>query len=196
MSEKVSELGSRPSGLPPLNLADALAPSPSPSPGRGSRLAGRLAPARPSGPHLAEVQTAAAPSETAPAPAPNRRQEVPEPSRGAPRTVIVYVPASLRDQLRKLTMEQDVTYTQLVLDAIDATHERLGALLSHGSPARTRSLFQQPAAPRRRRHEEPHVQVSLRLVPEDLAVIDRLTVELNAGSRSHLVATALSAHLQ
>lgn len=195
MSENASELGSRPNGLPPLNLADALAPNP----GRGSRLAGRLAPARPPGPVLAGVQTAADPPDETPVPAPaapDRPHQAPEPSRGAPRTVIVYVPVSLRDRLRRLTAEQDVTYTQLVLDAIDATHERLGALLSHGTPARTRSLFQQPAAPRRRRHEEPHVQVSLRLVPEDLAVIDRLTAELNAGSRSHLVAAALNAHLQ
>jgi hypothetical protein len=193
MSGNAGELGTRPSGLPPANLAEALAPTP----GRGSRLGGRLAPARPTTPRLAGVEPSAPPpaavSSTPVRPAPERPQQ--QASRGAPRTVIVYVPVSVRDRLRKLAAEQDVTYTQLVLDALDATHEQLGPVLSQRGQTKTRSLFQQPAVPRRRRHEEPHVQVSLRLVPEDLAVIDRLTDELNAGSRSHLVATALKAYL-
>jgi hypothetical protein len=196
MSDAAPALGTHPSGLPPTNLADALAP-----PDRGSRLAGRLAPTRPSAARPSGIDTAApsaGPARSEPRPARiAAAEERPAggPARGAARPVIVYLPVSLRDRLRQLTAERDLTYTELVLDAVDATHERLPSLLTPEKP-RARSLFRQPTAPRRRRHAEPHVQVSLRLVPEDLAVIDQLVTDLDAGSRSHLVATALQAHLQ
>ncbi len=197
MSDAAPALGSRPNGLPATNLAEALAPAK-----RGSRLAGRLAPARlPAATTTSGAGNATtSPSSSRPGrsttrpPAPRDEPAAP-PSRGAPRPVIVYLPVSLRDRLRQLTVERDLTYTELVLESVDATHQRLQSLLTPEKSARTRSLFQQPSTPRRRRHAEPHVQVSLRLVPEDLAVIDRLVTDLNAGSRSHLVATALQAHV-
>lgn len=197
MSQGAQQLGTQPSGLPPANLADALAPAPTQ---RGRRLAGRLAPARlPAGPSTDDREQSRAPSEDRGRPAdasPQHSPAVDQSSRGAARAVIVYLPVSLRDRLRKVTADRDATYTQLVLDAIDATHEQLAPMLTQQRPARAQSLFQRTATPRRRRHDEPHVQVSLRLVPEDLAVIDRLVADLGAGSRSHLVATALHAHFQ
>lgn len=196
MSDAARSLGTRPSGLPPTNLADALTPT-----ARGSGLAGRLAPARLTPPQSSQRESLPPTSLPQPEPPPTtsrpgQGESAGASSRGAARPVIVYLPVSLRDRLRQLTVDRDLTYTELVLEAVDATHEQLASLLTPGKPSRARSLFQQSATPRRRRHAEPHVQVSLRLVPEDLAVIDRLVSDLHAGSRSHLVATALQAHLQ
>lgn len=111
--------------------------------------------------------------------------------------MIVYVPASLRDTLREAAAVRSATYTELVLEAIDATHGRLAALLAPVS-AKTRSgsLFTVPPARRRQRHTEPQVQVSIRPTRGDLDVIDRLTRETAAPSRSALVAAALTAHLR
>jgi hypothetical protein len=198
----IEQLGTSPARLPVADLASVFGP-----PDRAAGLAGKLAPVpRPAAP----LATAPAPVEASPEPTaatPGQADIQPEPSRAAPprssavdgdriQPVIVYLPASLRDQVRERAAETRSTYTELALEAIDATYPRLGDLITKGQPKpRDHSLFAGPARPRRQRHDEPQVQVSLRPARRDLEVIDRLVVDLRAPSRSALIATALTAHL-
>jgi hypothetical protein len=184
-----TELGRQPSRLPAANLASAFG-----TPDRSAALTGLLAPvwradtsAIRTGP---EVPKDVAPTAGSSVPAAADRDG------SRPVTVIAYLPASLRDRLREVSAGEGSTYTELTLEAIDFTYVRLGELLETSSAARRPgSLFASSTAPRRRRHSEPQVQVSLRLIPSQLRVIDRLVDEHAAPSRSALVAAALQAHV-
>ncbi len=194
-------LGSSPARLPTADLASAFGP-----PDRAAGLAGKLAPAPgPAGPPPAAPESAPQPNKSASRP-PEARAARGRPGPAAvPRSetaedpiqpVIVYLSASLRDRVRERVASTRVTYTELTLEAIDATHPRLGDILAERRPkARESSLFRGPSRPRRQHHDEPQVQVSLRPARRDLEVIDRLVVELGASSRSALIATALTAYL-
>jgi hypothetical protein len=106
--------------------------------------------------------------------------------------VVVYVPVSLQGRMKRASSE-DSTYTDLVLTAIDATHDRLSQVFGPQSPA-AGSLFTGHRR-RRRRHAEPIVQVPIRPLESDLKIIDRLVAECQAPSRSALVSTALDLFL-
>ena len=203
-------LGERPSRLPHANLAGAFGGT---GPGeRSAGLAGRLAPRssgpRPAGPpqpETVEAQPAADLLEAPVPPAPSAREGRPrrrrEPQREAPgqaplQTVIVYLPASLREQLRAAASQRRTTHTEVALAALDATHPRLPELLAPQQQAtQGTSLFSARPVTRRPRHDEPHVQVSLRLTTGDLEVIDQLTAQTSAPNRSALVSTALRVYL-
>ncbi len=216
---RVTQLGRVPSRLPADNLAAAFAPTE-----RTAGLSGRLAPYRADGaergPSESQARRAPDPKAGTPTdvtPPAGDRPGDPSATRGAPRrapqvreneeqlelggvesparTIVVYLPVSLRDQLRGTARQADITYTALVLDAIEATYPRLGDLLAPHRPTPAGNLFTR-ATPRPRRHTEPHVQVSLRPMRDDLDVIDRLVDQLQAPSRSELIAAALTAHLQ
>jgi hypothetical protein len=105
---------------------------------------------------------------------------------------VVYLPASVREQLRAAADRDGSTYTAHVLDALEATHHQL----SFADAARPAGeLFRARPRRQRLRHDEPQVQVSLRPLQDELDVIDRLVGELGAPSRSALVASALRTHL-
>lgn len=113
------------------------------------------------------------------------------PSSGT-QTVVVYISVSIRERLRANT--GDFTYTEVTLMALDATHGRLDDRFTAATrPAN--SLFTGRPRPASKRHEEPHVQVSLRPMRSDLAVVDRLVEEMNAPSRSALINAALDEYL-
>lgn len=185
-----ADLGQQPSRLPAANLSGAFAP-----PDRSSALSGLLSP----------TPTTPQPRSAAPRQASSGTSV--NPQLGPPRdallgnathalVVIVYLPATLRTQLREVTAKSGSTYTDLALDAIDATHSRLSDLLqAPGRPDRPSSLFAGARPRRRQRHIEPQVQVSLRLTTSQLKVIDDLVSDCAASSRSALVATALRAYL-
>jgi len=116
----------------------------------------------------------------------------PRTSSGGVQPIVVYLPASLRERLRARATGQ-TTFTDLVLSALDATHERLG---DHFTPAAASTSMFTGRGPRRRlRHDEPQVQVSLRPVTDDLTIIDQLTASLGAPSRSALITAALDLYL-
>lgn len=188
-------LGRQPSRLPQENLAAAFGP-----PDRAAGLTGLLTPAPRT---LPAAESPPAPAEQPTSPragqrAPRPRAERPADRDGAssrPLVVIVYLPATLRDRLREAAARQAATYTAMVLQAVDATHQRLEGLLAVNRPAsRPQSLFSGSGGTRTR-NAEPHVQVSLRLTRTDLEVIDRLVVERQAPNRSALIATCLAAYL-
>ncbi len=191
-------LGREPSRLPQADLASAFKP-----PDRAASLAGILQP-RPAA-RLVEVPRveAAGPSPThvAGLDQDSRSDEVAETAPSdlsKPLVVIVYLPVSLRDRLRQRAADRETTYTTAVLEAIDATHDRLDSLLAtQRTGPRPGSLFSGVGGGRvRPRNAEPHVQVSLRLARADLEVIDRLIAEHQAPNRSAMVATVLVAHLE
>lgn len=110
--------------------------------------------------------------------------------------MVVYLPASVRDRLRTHTGHQDgATYTDVVLDALDALHEQLEQLLAGARTGRQEGSLFQDRERLRQRHNEHQVQVTLRPARHDLAVIDRLVRDHNASSRSTPIARVLDAYL-
>lgn len=203
-----SALGREPSRLPSADLASAFGSQTSPTsapagspPDRSLKLTGLLAPPPQTAPQ--DGVAAGAGPRTRPAKA-RPRADVRDSQEVAPQqdgeralVVIAYLPVSLRETLRKAADDRSITYTAIVLDALDDTHDQLGVLLGdrQGAP-RAGSLFSGRGGRSRPRHDEPHVQVSLRLTRSDLSVIDKLVAAHNAANRSALIATALRAHLQ
>jgi hypothetical protein len=117
----------------------------------------------------------------------------PHPESGALQVVVVYLPVSVRERLRATAATGQSTFTEIVLSALDATHQQLA---QHFAPTTsTTSLFSGRSARRRLRHEEAQVQVSMRLVADDLVVLDQLVTATKAPNRSALVAAALDLHL-
>ena len=117
-------------------------------------------------------------------------------SDGGTRPIIAYVPASLMERLRQRRLHDRVTYTDIALDAVEATYHRLPELLAPYRPAaHTGSLFVR-SGKATSFTQEPHVQVNLRFSAQNLEVLDRLTEELAAPNRSVLIATALDNYLE
>lgn len=124
---------------------------------------------------------------------PSKSSTVTEPSASSGmQTIVVYVSASIRERLRANAGE--FTFTELALIALDDSHSKLTErFASWMRPAN--SMFAGRGRPTQRRHSEPHVQVSLRPLRDDLAVIDRLVLETRAPSRSALINAALDEYL-
>lgn len=178
-------LGEQPSRMQPADLASAFGTA------RSEGLAGRLPP-RPVPPPAPEPA-----SEPEGQPARRKKPATPRSGPRAPagsgsRTIVVYVNASVRGRLRVHGGER--SYTEVVLEALDATHARLQAKFNTPA-APPNSLFAGRGRPRRRRHEEPQVQISLRPLRDDVTVIDRLQAQVGAPSRSALINAALDEHL-
>jgi hypothetical protein len=211
-------LGQQPSRMPTADLGGVFGAGPD----RTRGLAGRLAPvaAPPPAPEPVAPPEPAAPEPAAPVkpstqeprPVPMVRDAKPRrpksepasPPRTAPaealggdrRVVVVYVRASLRGRLRTAAAARpDVTHTDLVLAALDATHDQLGAQFQGTRTGAPGSMFSGRQGRRRLRHEEPQVQLSIRPWADDLAIIDRLVEEAEAPSRSALVDAALDSYL-
>ncbi len=111
-------------------------------------------------------------------------------------SVVVYLPVSLRSRLRERAAATGRSHTQLVFDALNATHTRLDGLLGtfadRTGPVDGIFLAQRSG---RRRHREDRVQVSIRPHPANLAVIDELAARHTTGNRSALIAAALDEFL-
>lgn len=207
MTSSQPSLGDKPSRMPPADLGSAFGGK-----SRSDGLGGRLAPMR-----IAPAPAPAAsepPSEVAPAEPKPAKVSAPRPARTTPasavpndapasavrgnaassgqQSIVVYVSASIRERLR--TSAGDRTFTDVVLMALDATHAKLRSRFTE-QPSTTKSLFAGRGRPTSRRHSEPHVQVSLRPLRDDLAVIDQLSADLNAPSRSALINAALDEFL-
>lgn len=199
-------LGQRPSRMAPVDLGSAFGGKT-----RSDGLGGRLAPMKvappPETPAAADpvvppaeattqekaAKTAAPRAVKAPAAAPARVTHAPrEDAASGLQPIVVYVSASIRERLRNEA--GDHTFTDVVLMALDATHSRLQSRFGE-APSSTKSMFAGRGRPTTRRHAEPHVQVSLRPLRDDLAVIDQLTSDLNAPSRSAMINAALDEYL-
>lgn len=197
MSTSQPSLGNEPSRMPAADLGSAFSGK-SRSDGLGGRLTPmKLAPApasapaptaiQPPEPSTSEPKAAKVPARSVKAAAATPRAD---PSSGV-QPIVVYVSVSIRDRLRSSAGEY--TFTDVVLMALDATHAKLKTHFEQPSP--TKSMFAGRGRATTRRHAEPHVQVSLRPLRDDLAVIDQLCADLKAPNRSALINAALDEYL-
>ena len=111
-------------------------------------------------------------------------------------SVVVYLSVSLRSRLRAYAAVSGRSHTQIVFDALNATHARLAELAGESTAdmAPVDGIFVAQRSGRRQ-HREDRVQVSIRPNAPNLAVIDRLAALHTEGNRSALTALALDAFL-
>lgn len=115
---------------------------------------------------------------------------------GGTTTTIVYLPGEVLDLLRQHRLRTGCTYTDMVLDALDATHPRLGELLAvtERAPARPAGSLFTGSDRSRSVAAQPKAQITLRPRSGDAEVIDALARK-HGTNRSKLVTVALTAHL-
>jgi len=211
MTSPKSSLGELPSRMKPADLGSAFGGS-----SRSDGLGGRLTPLRSAPAPLTPEASAESVDDTAtpklletpatPDPMGNRAGESvvkttrklapathPDaPAGGASQTIVVYLGLSVRERLR--SGAGDLTFTEVVLTALDSSYGKLSQRFSEPDPP-AGSMFTGRGRPRTRRNREARVQVSLRPLRDDIAVIDRLVTEVNAPSRSALIDAALDEYL-
>lgn len=164
---------------PAQDAAVATAPQPAPTPSDPS-------PARP---RRAHSSTSAGPTRQQPA----ARAE----TRPAGQ-IIVYLKDDVADRLRAAAQQSSRTHLQLVVDAIDATHQQLPELLEAAGyvDRPSSSLFGEAMRGVRRRPPRARkTQIGLRPPAAVLGVIDQLVLDCAAPHRSALVEVALDKHL-
>lgn len=88
------------------------------------------------------------------------------------------------------------SFAEVVLDAVEKHQDALSQFWRQPAPAESSGLFRRQkvttSTKRRRRHDEPPARIPLGGInPDDLATLEHLWVEWNAGSRSALVEQAL-----
>lgn len=103
----------------------------------------------------------------------------------------VYLPRSLHQQCLAMATDRSTTMTALILQAVNATHERLGeALRTESDTANPGDLFAVPQAV----VTEPSVQTTMRLTDQQLGVLDDLARQYQT-KRSRLLSAALRLYL-
>lgn len=114
--------------------------------------------------------------------------------------VIAYIPAKLRDQLKRVCGTTRRSYTEVLFDAVDDLDDHLGEVFAEHQPDRLQqSLFTRrrrlrPAAPGKT--TVPLVQVPMRMLAADLALIDERAARFAAGNRSEFIRVVLRAYLR
>ena len=104
--------------------------------------------------------------------------------------VQVYLSPGLAEQVRAVQARAGMSNAELVLSAIQATHEQLGAVIAAESAIPTGGLFSREYRPRRE-VDGGTVQVGIRLRLEDIGQIDELVSAAHARSRSAYIVSAL-----
>ncbi|WP_048895769.1 hypothetical protein [Mycolicibacterium conceptionense] len=115
----------------------------------------------------------------------------------------VQVDPALHDRLVKLTSKERArntttarTFAQVVLDAVEKYQAELAEFWVKPTETQGSGLFRRQkvatSPKRRRKHEKPPARIPLGGIdPVDLATLDQLALDWNAGSRSALVEQAL-----
>lgn len=145
---------------------------------------------------------AAAPAEQAQTVRPPAASQ-PATTRRAPRRtstgdrLLIALPLSLRDRLRAVAQTRQVTYRDLVLDAIEATVDELPSLLTpQASETVHTGLFERAATRKTKPATEGTAQVTIRgLTPQNRDVLAQLVTDTGATSLTQLITTALDKHL-
>ncbi len=107
----------------------------------------------------------------------------------------VYLPRSVhRAANRWVRNRREVSWTTLILDALNETHLELSAFFAAAEPAgrSATDLFTMPQ--RSKSASEPSFQITVRLTDEQLDVIDQLSSRHNV-TRSRLLAAAVRLYL-
>lgn len=113
------------------------------------------------------------------------------------RSIAVYLPRSVHQQLKTAAAAGATTATALILAAVNATHGRVGDLLDEdreptvGPAGAGTDLFEIPQA---RKVAEPTVQTTIRVTDAQLQAIAELAATHDAN-RSQLITASLRLHL-
>lgn len=160
-------------------------------------------------------ESAAEPAPVAPAvsmPAPSSPQPATKPApaeASAPASVAsadqetmpvsVYVQPTVAEAARRYRRKhRGTSHADIALDAIEARRNELSALVTQRHSATIRAageLFPARGSRRRRRDGTPRVLWTIFLTAAEIQVIDRLTTETGAASRSELISVAVEAEL-
>ncbi len=134
------------------------------------------------------------PSADASAPEPARASDE-TPSLHYLRSITVYLPRELHHQAGVSAAAYGTTRTELILEAVNHTHQQLGDALAADNTALSRgegqTLFVVSQA---RLTVPPSVQTTIRITDDQYAALEEL-VERHATNRSRIIATALRLHL-
>jgi hypothetical protein len=104
--------------------------------------------------------------------------------------VQIYLPVELRDHIRQVQAEEELSNAELILTAIEATHQTLQVR----PDPRPGGLFSRDYRPRKQPTERV-VQVGVRLLCTDIDQIDGLVSASHTDSRSAYIVAALKAYL-
>ena len=106
------------------------------------------------------------------------------------RMIQIYLPVELRDQVREVQTQDELSNAEVILTAIEATHEHL-QLRPDPRPG---GLFSRDYRPRKHAVERV-VQVGVRLLGTDIDQIDSLVSASHTASRSAYIVAALKAYV-
>lgn len=109
---------------------------------------------------------------------------------------VVYLTDDLVADVGAACAKDRITRTQLVLQALEATHTHLGELIAQDlEPKVIHGTLFDEVVTTHRQNQPAKRQVMIQPTRAQLEVIDRLVTDSGARDRSHLVAVALAAHL-
>lgn len=141
-------------------------------------------------------------SATEPTPTP-RKPRVSQTVSVGTRPIPMYLTSDLHERLQQYKRQHEVSIPNIVMSAIEATYEKLPALIQNSTteltpPGATR-LFNRPATVTRRLPRGEGVGrevVNIRVSTEHADVIDHIKDEVKAPSRNALLTTALTEYLK
>lgn len=113
---------------------------------------------------------------------------------GQRRMVQVYLTPGLADQVRQIQVGAGMSNAELVLTAIQVTHQQLEGIIAAESAIPDGGLFSREYRPRRDAAGAT-VQFGIRLWQEDIEQIDQLVSAAHARSRSAYIVSALRTYL-
>ena len=120
------------------------------------------------------------------------RSAVAPPARAYRRSIALYLPRSVHRELQVQAVQRGTTATALILAAVNATHEAIGAsLMTPDLPRQSRDLFD---VPQERRLEEPQVGTTIRVTDAQYDALAELASRYSAN-RSAVITAALRLHL-
>lgn len=184
---------------------DAVAP---PTRDLGSLLAPRSARRKPAPVDTTPQGDQAANGPTTGTPGPTKpRKSTPAAASGRPASAaadahlrvsrVVYLADDLVAEVGAACARDRITRTQLVLHALEATHQQLGDLVARDlEPRVIRGTLFDEVVTTHRQNQPAKRQVMIQPTRAQLEVIDKLVSDSGARDRSHLVAVALAAHLR
>jgi hypothetical protein len=123
----------------------------------------------------------------------------PAPSNGATQSTTKLVPvnidASVHNQLRQFAARVELSFSVVVLRAIEADATELAVAWKTSPTPKSGGMFQMVDHRSRNRRTEPFAQIQLRLTTFDADVLESLIRDWGAPSRSALVNEALRRYL-
>lgn len=159
----------------------------------------------------AQRTTDAAPAKRIKNSSPTPRTKAPRPQAAVPRVEVgqdvaskgvgVLLPKSLDARLRAHHDTTKKSFPTILMDAVEATYDRLPAHIAKATgrdkEAPKSSLFGRTTGAQRRvlDSDEGTIRHTIRLSERNLGVLDDITADMHAPSRTFLIVTALDAYL-